>query len=73
LQLVPMSGAERLGYFYESEAPMRLDLGVEAEYKVGKRLSIWVEANNLLNRRYYTYPLYPSVGINCTAGVKLVF
>jgi outer membrane receptor protein involved in Fe transport len=50
-----------------------LDLGVEAEYKVGKRLSIWVEANNLLNRRYYTYPLYPSVGINCTAGVKLVF
>lgn len=73
LQLVPMSGAERLGYFYESEVPMRLDLGVEAEYKVGKRLSIWVEANNLLNRRYYTYPLYPSVGINCTAGVKLVF
>lgn len=73
LQLVPFSGAERLGYFYESECPMRLDLGVEAEYKVGKRLSVWVEANNLLNRRYYTYPLYPSVGISCTAGVKLVF
>lgn len=73
LQMVSMSGAEYLGYFYESKCPARLDLGVEAEYKVGKRLSIWVEANNLLNRRYYTYPLYPSVGINCTAGVKLVF
>ncbi len=72
LQLVSFSGAEYLGYFYEIGCPMRLDLGVEAEYKVGKRLSIWVEANNLLNRRYYTYPLYPSVGINCTAGVKLV-
>ena len=73
LQLVAFSGAEYLGYFYENECPTRLDLGVEAEYKVGKRLSIWVEANNLLNRRYYTYPLYPSVGINCSAGVKLVF
>ncbi|MBQ5893983.1 MAG: hypothetical protein IIW74_02455, partial [Rikenellaceae bacterium] len=73
LQLVAFSGAEYLGYFYENECPARLDLGVEAEYKVGKRLSIWVEANNLLNRRYYTYPLYPSVGINCSAGVKLVF
>ena len=52
---------------------MRLDLGVEAEYKVGKHISIWVEGNNLLNRRYCTYPLYPSVGINCTAGVKLIF
>lgn len=73
LQLVPFAGAEKLGYFYELECPARLDLGVEAEYKVAKRLSIWVEANNLLNRRYYIYPLYPSVGINCTAGVKLVF
>ena len=73
LQLVSLAGAERLGYFYESECPMRLDLGVEAEYKVGKHISIWVEGNNLLNRRYCTYPLYPSVGINCTAGVKLIF
>ena len=73
LQLVSLAGAERLGYFYESECPMRLDLGVEAEYKVGKHISIWVEGKNLLNRRYCTYPLYPSVGINCTAGVKLIF
>lgn len=73
LQLVSLSGAERLGYFYENECPMRLDLGVEAEYKVGKHISIWIEGNNLLNRRYCTYPLYPSVGINCTAGVKLIF
>lgn len=73
LQLVSLAGAEHLGYFYESECPMRLDLGVEAEYKVGKHLSIWIEGNNLLNRRYYTYPLYPSVGISCTAGVKLIF
>ncbi len=73
LQLVPFAGTEKLGYFFESESPARIDLGVEAEYKVAKRLSIWVEANNLLNHRYYTYPLYPSIGINCTAGVKLVF
>ena len=73
LQLVPLAGAEYLGYFYERECPMRLDLGVEAEYKVGKHVSIWIEGNNLLNRRDYTYPLYPSVGINCTAGVKLIF
>ncbi|MBR4149313.1 MAG: hypothetical protein IKT94_04160 [Rikenellaceae bacterium] len=73
LQMVSLSGAEYLGYFYESECPMRLDLGVEAEYKVGKHLSIWVEGNNLLNRRYCTYPLYLSVGVNCTAGVKLIF
>lgn len=73
LQMVALSGAEYLGYFYELECPARLDLGVEAEYKVGKRFLIWVEANNLLNRRYYNYPLYPSVGVNCTAGVKLIF
>lgn len=73
LQMVALSGTEYLGYFYELECPARLDLGVEAEYKVGKRLSIWAEVNNLLNRRYYNYPLYPSVGVNCTAGVKLIF
>lgn len=73
LQLVTLTQSEKLGYLYEQECPMRIDLGVEAEYRLGKRFSIWAEANNLLNRRDYIYPLYPSVGINCTAGVKLVF
>lgn len=73
LQLASFADSEMVGYFFERECPMRLDLGVEAEYRVGKRVSVWAEVNNLLNRRHYIYPLYPSVGVNGTVGVKLVF
>lgn len=73
LQMVSFNDGEYLGYLFERECHTTVDLGVEAEYRVGKRVSVWAEVNNLLNRRNYIYPLYPSVGINATAGVKLLF
>ncbi len=60
------------GYTLETTCPARIDLGIEAQYDINKRFAVWAEVNNLLNRRNYIYPLYPSVGINCTAGVKII-
>lgn len=72
LQYATFAEGEYLGYSFERSCPARIDLGVEAEYRIGKRFSVWAEVNNLLNRRNYIYPLYPSMGVNCTAGVKIL-
>lgn len=72
LQYATFAESEYLGYTFERSCPARIDLGVEAEYRIGKRFAVWAEVNNLLNRRYYIYPLYPSMGVNCTAGIKLL-
>ncbi len=72
LQYATFAEGEYLGYSFERSCPARIDLGVEAEYRIGKRFSVWTEVNNLLNRRNYIYPLYPSMGVNCTAGVKIL-
>ena len=72
LQYATFAEGEYLGYSFEQSCPVRIDLGVEAEYRIGKRFSVWAEVNNLLNRRNYIYPLYPSMGVNCTAGVKIL-
>lgn len=72
LQFAAFDESAFTGYTLETTCPARIDLGIEAQYNIGRRFAVWAEVNNLLNRRNYIYPLYPSVGINCTAGIKII-
>jgi len=50
-----------------------LDVSLQAEYRVNKRLTAFVQFNNLLNRRYQNYYLYYHHGITAAAGITLSF
>lgn len=49
------------------------DLGLGADYKVQDQFSVFVKANNLLNRKYQLYYDYPVSGIEFFAGLKMTF
>ena len=51
--------------------PGYADLGIEAEYIAGSRLSFWMRAGNLLNMPVMYAPLYAEKGVNFTLGVCL--
>ncbi|MDI9320202.1 MAG: TonB-dependent receptor [Phycisphaerales bacterium] len=50
-----------------------LDLGFGAEYLVLKKLSLFLNCNNLLNNKYERWWGYQSYGINIFGGVRLKF
>lgn len=50
-----------------------LDLGFGAEYLVLKKLSLFLNCNNLLNNKYQRWLGYQSYGINIFGGVRLKF
>jgi hypothetical protein len=49
------------------------DLGLGAEYRLRENFSVFVKADNLLNRKYQYYLDYPVAGIEAFAGLKLTF
>lgn len=49
------------------------DLNGGVEYRTTKKISIFVQANNLLNKNYQTYLYYPSYGFNIFGGVSYSF
>lgn len=55
------------------ELPAFADLSGGVDYKVAKRISIFAQANNLLNNRYQTYLYYPANGFNIFGGVTVGF
>ena len=69
---MPAADAPFVAFDSTVEVPTYVDLGVSLQYDLADRFAIWAEANNLLNRRNMLYPLYPTVGINFTAGIKIV-
>lgn len=50
-----------------------LDIGAGAEYKVVKRLNVFVQANNLLNNTYQRWYQYDAFGVNFFGGARLKF
>lgn len=48
-------------------------LNARAEWDFNDSFSVWVEANNLLNRRETILPFQPSQGIVALAGIKWIF
>lgn len=71
-QDVPAADAPFVAFDSTVDVPTYVNLGVSLQYDLADRFAIWAEANNLLNRRNMLYPLYPTVGINFTAGIKIV-
>ena len=50
-----------------------LDIGAGAEYEVIKRVSVFVQANNLLNNKYQLQYGYNAFGMNIFGGARLKF
>lgn len=53
--------------------PSVADVSLGADYRAGKHISLWVKADNLLNRRYSLSPVYPSQGIRGLLGLTARF
>jgi hypothetical protein len=49
------------------------DINAGAEYKVNRRVGIFVQANNLLNLSYQNWLYYPAYGFNIMGGVSYGF
>ena len=58
--------SSRLAYI-----PLYVNLGVEAEYAVTKKFSVWLRGDNLLNMNVQRFPCYNAGGIGFTAGIIL--
>jgi hypothetical protein len=55
------------------DIPAALDLNAKVRYFLSKPFSIFVEGNNLLNRKYPLYLHYPSRGVQVCAGASWSF
>lgn len=55
------------------EAPFAVDLRICFDWRVSRRVGIFAEGRNLLDRRLYEWAWYPEYGANCTLGVKVAF
>ncbi len=53
--------------------PSYADLSGGADYKISKRFSVFVQANNLLGNKYQTYLYYPANGFNIFGGLSVGF
>ncbi len=50
-----------------------LDLNLGLEYKLSKKVGVFVRANNLFNKEYLQFINYPVVGLNIIGGLSLRF
>ena len=50
-----------------------LDLSLGAEYSFGKKVSGWLNVNNLFNNKYQRWRDFPVYGINFLGGVLIHF
>lgn len=50
-----------------------LDLNLSVDYWLANNFSLFLDANNLLNRKTERFLNYPSYGINVVGGIKLKF
>ncbi|MVN21115.1 TonB-dependent receptor [Mucilaginibacter arboris] len=53
--------------------PSFADLNGGVDYKITKRISLFAQANNLLNNKYQTYLYYPAYGFNIFGGASIGF
>ena len=49
--------------------PLYVNLGVEAEFALTRKFSLWLRGDNLLNMNVQRFPCYSSGGIGATAGI----
>ena len=49
------------------------DIGGNAEYNLGNRMSVFLQVSNLLNSKYQRWSYYQSYGLNVYGGLRLKF
>lgn len=54
-------------------APFAADLSIDFDWKLSRRVTLFAEGRNLLNRKLYEYAWYPEYGANFTLGIKANF
>lgn len=70
MQDVPETVERRFELF---TAPFAVDLRVDFEWRVARRIALFAEGRNLLNRKLYEYPWYRESGAMFTVGVRANF
>lgn len=64
---------EQALFYGKNHVDMQYDVHLGAEYNISKKIGVFVEGRNLANQKLFRYNLYPSLGVNFLAGVKLQF
>ena len=65
--------AERYYGFSKTFFPAVSDLNIGATYHLFKGVSVYAKADNLLNKKFQRYLLYPTEGINFLGGLSFRF
>lgn len=50
-----------------------IDFNLGIEYRVSKKIGVFVQGNNLLNKQYLQFFNYPVIGLNVLAGLSIRF
>jgi outer membrane receptor protein involved in Fe transport len=66
-----VTALHRAPYLYQNSS--FADLSGGATYKVNKKFSVFVQANNILNATSKTWVYYPNYGFNIFGGVGYAF
>ncbi|MCY1375462.1 hypothetical protein D9M69_628780 [compost metagenome] len=53
--------------------PMIVDINAMASYDVIPRLTLFLQADNILNQKYQLWNQYPVYGINILGGIRFKF
>lgn len=69
---LPQPASSSLGYQIIT-LPSFADLSGGVDYKVAKRFSVFIQANNLLGNKYQAYLYYPANGFNIFGGLSIGF
>jgi hypothetical protein len=57
----------------ETKLPSAVDLTIGGELKINKKLSAWLDFNNLFNKKYERWKNYPVYGFHAIGGVAFHF
>ena len=57
----------------ENEIGRVFDLGLSADYKIHKNVSLYMKSYNLLNRKYERWDWYPNQGVSIAGGLTVRF
>lgn len=72
-QVDPVSSFREHEILQNLRIPYTVDLGLNVDWYVSKRVTVYAEGRNLCNRRIYDWGIFPQYGAGFTAGVKLNF
>lgn len=56
---------------YTLVLPAFTDISLGFEYRINKKISLFINGNNLLNTKYQNYLNYPVLGLNAVGGISI--